>query len=66
MKKIAIIGTIHEDGCTFLKKQKFDIFEITNLTTKNLILAYLTFSINSILILTTWTTIHGLFFIFTL
>jgi len=37
MKKIAIIGTIHEDGCTFLKKQKFDIFEITNLTTKNLI-----------------------------
>ena len=37
MKKIAIIGPHHQDGWHVLKKMNFDVFEITDLTKKNLI-----------------------------
>ena len=37
MPKIAIIGPIHEIGMDFLKKKKFNIFEIKDLTDENLI-----------------------------
>ena len=37
MKKVAIIGPIHKDGWDFLKKKDFDVFEITDLSSNNLI-----------------------------
>ena len=37
MKKIAMMGPIHEDGWNLLKKNNFEVFEITNFTEKNLI-----------------------------
>ena len=37
MNKIAIIGPHHQDGWDVLQKMNFDVFEITDLTKKNLI-----------------------------
>jgi len=37
MNKIAIIGPHHQDGWDLLQKMNFDVFEITDLTKKNLI-----------------------------
>ena len=37
MKKIAIIGPIHEDGLIFLKNMDFEVFEINDFTDDNLI-----------------------------
>ena len=37
MKKVGIIGPIHKDGWDFLKKKAFDVFEITDLSSNNLI-----------------------------
>ena len=37
MKKIAILGPIHNDGWKFLQKLKYDVIEITDITKENLI-----------------------------
>ena len=37
MKKIAIVGPVHKDGCEFLQKLQYAVIEITNLTKENLI-----------------------------
>ena len=37
MKKIAILGPIHNDGWEFLQKLQYDVIEITNITKENLI-----------------------------
>ena len=37
MKKIAIIGSIHEDGINYLKTNNFECFEIEDLSKNNLI-----------------------------
>ena len=37
MKKIAILGPIHNDGWKFLQKLQYDVIEITNITKENLI-----------------------------
>ena len=37
MKKIAIIGSIHEDGINYLNKNNFESFEIDDLSKNNLI-----------------------------
>ena len=37
MKKIAILGPIHNDGWKFLQKLQYDVIEITDITKKNLI-----------------------------
>ena len=37
MKKIAIIGSIHEDGINYLNKNNFETFEIDDLSKNNLI-----------------------------
>ena len=36
MNKIAIIGPHHQDGWDLLQKMNFDVFEITDLSKKNL------------------------------
>jgi len=37
MKKIAILGPIHNDGWKFLQKLQYDVIEITDITKENLI-----------------------------
>ena len=37
MKKIAILGPIHNDGWKFLQKLQYDVIEIADITKKNLI-----------------------------
>ena len=37
MKKIAILGPIHNDGWEFLQKLQYDVIEITDITKENLI-----------------------------
>ena len=37
MNKIAIIGPHHQDGLDILQKMNFNVFEITDLSKKNLI-----------------------------
>ena len=36
MSKIAVMGTIHNDGLMFLKKHGYDILEITNFSEEEL------------------------------
>ena len=36
MRKVALMGSIHEDGIKILKDSKFDIIEITNYSFENL------------------------------
>ena len=37
MTKIAMMGQIHEDGWEILKKQNYDVFEITDFSKENLL-----------------------------